>query len=113
MEEADDGEEEIVGEDENEGGGVTGDDEADELVELSEVSETRDTTKRFRDGLGIGLATGEGIGEGAGERKRPPVVRFAVCIVDVDGNDDDVRVVPAAITSLVVPVKGGERAGSV
>lgn len=62
-------------------GGVIGDDEAEELVELSDASETRDTTKRFRDGLGMGLATGEGIGDGAGERRRPPVVRFGSSIV--------------------------------
>jgi len=58
-------------------GGVTGEVDAEESVERSDASGTRHTTKRFRDGLGIGLATGEGIGLGAGDRRRPPLVRFA------------------------------------
>lgn len=57
-------------------GGVTGEEDAEESVERSDASGTRHTTKRLRDGLGIGLATGEGIGLGAGERRRPPLVRF-------------------------------------
>lgn len=56
---------------------MTGEVDAEESVERSDASGTRHTTKRFRDGLGIGLATGEGIGLGAGDRRRPPLVRFA------------------------------------
>lgn len=70
-----DGEEPREGE-ELRDGGVIGEEDTEESAERNDASDTRHTTKRFRDGLGIGLATGEGIGLGAGERKRPPLVRF-------------------------------------
>lgn len=67
-------------------GGVTGEEDAEESVERSDASGTRHTTKRLRDGLGIGLATGDGMGLGAGERKRPPLVRFGSNILRAAGS---------------------------
>lgn len=72
-------------------GGVTGEEDVEESVERSDASGTRHTTKRFRDGLGIGLATGDGMGLGAGERRR--LVRFGSNIARagssafIDGRD--------------------------
>lgn len=80
--------------------GVTGDEDAEESVERNDASETRDTTNRLLEGLGIGLATGEGIGLGAGERRRPPLVRF--------GSSVD-----RPVSSVVTEVMGDEGHGSV
>lgn len=66
--------------------GATGEEDAEESAERSDASGTRHTTKRLRDGLGIGLATGEGMGLGAGERRRPPLVRFGSSIVHAAGS---------------------------
>jgi len=68
-------------------GGVTGEEDAEESVERRDVSGTRHTTKRFRDGLGIGLATGDGIGLGAGERRRPPLLRFGSNMARADSSE--------------------------
>ena len=57
----------------------TDDEGAEDSVERN-VSGTRDTTNRLREGLNIGLAIGEEAGLGAGERRRPPLIRFGSSI---------------------------------
>lgn len=59
--------------------GTIDDDDDDVVTEDSvgcDVSGTRDTTNRLREGLSIGLATGDETGLGAGDRRRPPLTRF-------------------------------------
>ena len=61
------------------GGERTDGEGAEDSVERN-VSGTRDTTNRLREGLNIGLAMGEEAGLGAGERRRPPLIRFGSSI---------------------------------
>lgn len=60
--------------------GRTDDDDGIEDSVVRNVSGTRDTTNRLREGLNIGLAMGEEAGLGAGERRRPPLIRFGSSI---------------------------------